>query len=108
MCFRRFIFLLRFFLFDLLQLVSFNELYSFYDESDYDGSDSGSSGTCPFPFRFDDFVGCVGDFVGRVGESVGRVSDMGSVVFVLTGINSIGDFVLLVLFVPKGVDSKGG
>ena len=42
----------------------------FDDESDGDGSDSGSAGTCAFPFRFDNYV-------GPVLESVGHVSGVG-------------------------------
>ena len=82
-------------------MVSSNELYSFNDESDDNGSNSGSAGTCDFPFRFNESV-------GRVGEYVGRGSGVGYSVFVLTGIKSIGDVFLLVLLVPKGVESKSG
>ena len=89
-------------------MLSFYELYFLDDESDNDGSDSGSAGTCAFPFCFDGSVGRVGDSVGRVDESFGCVSNMGSVVFFLTRIESIGDVVLLVVFVPKGFKSKGG
>ena len=49
-----------------------------------------------------------GDSFGSVGESGSRVSGVGSGVFVLTGIKSIIDVVPLVVFVPKGVDSKLG
>ena len=80
-------------------MVSFDESDPFDDDSDNDGSDSGSTGTCAFLFRFDESVDCVG-------ESVGRVSGVGSGFFVPTGIKSIGDVVLLVLFVRKGVKSK--
>ena len=90
-----------FLLFDLLELLSFDELYLFDDESDDDGSGSGSADTCDFPF-------CSDESVGSVGKSVGRVSGMGSVIFVPTGIDLIGDIFLLVVFVPKGVESKGG
>ena len=85
------------------------------DESEGDGSDSGSSGTCVFPFRFEDSVGCVDDSVGRVDnsvrhidDSVGRVCGVGSGVFIPIIIESIGDIIPLVVFVPIGVDSKGG
>ena len=61
-----------------------------------------------FTFRFDESVGSDGDSVGCVGESVGRVSGVGSGVFVPTGIDSIGGIVLLVVFLPKGVEYKGG
>ena len=67
----------------------------FKDESDDDdGSGSGSPGMHTFPF-------CSRNYVGRV-------SGVGSGVFVPTGIESICNFVLLILFVPRGVDSKGG
>ena len=78
------------------------------DESNDDGSDSGSSGTCAFKFRFDESVGSVGGSVGRSDKFVGRVRGMGSGVFVLKGIESIGDVFLLVMFVPKVIESKGG
>ena len=88
-------------MFDFLKLVSFEELDSFNYESDNDGSDSGSAGTCNFTFCFDESV-------GRVCESVGRVCGVGSIVFVLTGIKSIGGVVQLVVFVPKVFEFKGG
>ena len=91
---------LRVFLFDLLKLVSFDRSYLFDDESDNDWSGSGSAGTCAFTFHFNESIGHVGDFVGRI-------SGMGSVVFVLTGIESIGETVLLIVFVTKGVEPKG-
>ena len=53
-------------------------------------------------------VGCVGDSVVRIDKSVGCVIGVGSGIFVLTGIKSIGDVVPLVVFVPKVVESKGG
>ena len=71
--------------------MSFDELYLFDDESDGDGSGSGSPGTRAFPF-------CSGKYVGSV-------SGVGSGDFVLTGIKSLGD---VVMFVPRGVNSKGG
>ena len=52
-------------------------------------------------------VGRVGDSVGCVEKHVSCVSGMGSGIFVPTGIESIGDFVLLFVFVAKGVVSKG-
>ena len=64
------------------------------DESDNDGSDSGFSGTCYFPLRFDDSNGCF--------------SGLGYGVFVPTGVDStcnLFPFVVLVLF---GFDSKDG
>ena len=69
-------------------------LFFFDDYSDNDGSGSGSYGTCPFPFCSSNYVGCVSGVV--------------SWVFVPTGIESIGDVVPLVVFVPIGVDSKIG
>ena len=77
------------------------------DESDNDGSDSRSSGTCTLIFQFDESVGCVRDSVGPVEDSVGRVSDVGYEFFVPAGIESIDDIVPLVVFVPKGVKYKG-
>ena len=82
-------------------MLSFDELDLFDDESDNDGSGSGSPGTYAFPF-------CSGKSVVSVAKSVGRVRGVGSSVFVPTGIESIGGVVLLVVFVPKGVNSKGG
>ena len=82
-------------------MVSFDELDPFDDESEDYRSESGSAGTCAFTFRFDESV-------GRVNESVGHFSGVGSGVFSLTGIESIGDVVLLFVFVPKGVESKIG
>ena len=49
-----------------------------------------------------------GKTVGSVGESVGSVSDGGSGNFVRIEIEFIGDFVPLVVFVPRGVESKSG
>ena len=89
LCFQHFFFLSRLFLFDILEFVSFEELDLFDDGSDDDGSV-----TCTFTFCSD--------------ESIGSVSDVGSIVFIPTGIKSIGDVVPLVVFVPKGVESKGG
>ena len=77
------------------------------DEYENDGSESRPAGKCAFPFRFEESVVRVGDSVGRVEYSVGYVSGMGSGIFVPTGINSIGDVFLLVVFVPKGYESKG-
>ena len=88
---RRFFLLLRLFFFDLLELVSFDKL-DFFDESDNDGSGSGSPGKS----------------VGNAGESIGSVRGVGLGGFVLGGIESHGDVVLLVVFVLRGVKSKGG
>ena len=78
------------------------------DESGNDGSDSRFAGTWDFPFRFEDSVGCVDDSVSCVNDSVGHVCGVGSGVFVLIGIESIGDIVMLSLFAPIGVESKSG
>ena len=71
------------------------------DKSDYldgeyddDGSDSRSADMFSFPLRFYD--------------SVGRVRGVGSGFFFPVGIKSIGDVVTLLVFVPIGVESKGG
>ena len=68
--------------------------HSFFFDDESDNDESGSSGTCAFPF-------CSGD-------SIFCVSVMGSGVFVQTGIKSISDVVPVVVFVPKGVTSKVG
>ena len=83
-----------FFLIDLLDLLSFDELYLFAGEYDDDGYGSGSPGMCTFSF-------CSG-------KSVGFVSGVGSGVFFLTRIESIGDVVPFFFSVPIGVKSKGG
>ena len=67
----------------------------------YYGSDSGFAGTCAFTFFFDEYV-------GRVDKFLGRVCGMGSGVFLMIGIESIGDVVPLLVFVPIGVESKWG
>ena len=46
--------------------------------------------------------------LGSDGKSVGRVCGVGSGVFVLKVIESIGDVGMLVVLLPKGVESKGG
>ena len=71
-----------------------DELDFFDDGCDNDGSGSGSPGMFAFPFYS--------------GNSVGRVSFIGSGVFVPSGIESIGDVVPLVVFVPRGVESRVG
>ena len=81
--------------------MSFKELDFFDDESDNDGSGSGSPGTPAFPF-------CSYKYVGSIGESVGSVSGIGSGNFVPNGIESLGDVVPLVLFIPRGVKYKRG
>ena len=45
--------------------------------------------------------------VGRVDNFFGRVRGVGSGYFVPIAIESLGDVVLLVVFVPIGVNSKG-
>ena len=98
--FSRFFFLSLFFFFDLLELVSFNEVY-FFGEFDNDGSRSGTPGTVAFPFSSVKFV-------GSACESVGSVSSLCLGYFVLTGIESLGDVFMLDVFVPRGVESKVG
>ena len=63
------------------------------DESDNFGSGSGSDGTCALSFCFEDYV-------DRVDDSVVHVRDMGSVIFVPIGSESIGDIVLLAVLLP--------
>ena len=70
--------------------MSFDELYLF-NKSDNDGSGSGSPGKP----------------IGIADESVGSVSGVGFGNFVPTGIESLGEVFQLVLFVPRGVKSKG-
>ena len=82
------------FLIDLMELISFDDLYLFNDESNNDGSRSGSPGTCDFPFCSYNSVDCA--------------SDVGSGVFVSTGIESIGDVVPIAVFLPRRVGSKCG
>ena len=86
--------------FYLLELVSFKELY-FFDESDNNGSGFGSAGTFAFPFSSVKSV-C------SAGEYIGSVSGVVSGSFVLIAIESVGDVVPLVMFVQRGVGSKGG
>ena len=75
--FQRFFFLSRFFLFDLLSLVSFDGLDLFDDESDDDRSGFGFAGTYAFLFYSDEYVGSVRKYVDSV-------SGVWSGVFVLT------------------------
>ena len=88
-------------LLNLLQFISSDESDLLNDESDDDGSDSGSAGTYNFLFLFDEYV-C------PVGESVGHISGVECGVFVLIGTDSIIDVVMLVVVVTKGVESKCG
>ena len=74
--------------------MSLEESYFLDDESDNDGSDSGSSGTFNFPFCFYD--------------SVGHVSGLGYGGFVPIGVKSKCDVVRFFVFVPIGVESKCG
>ena len=92
-------FLSLFSLFYLFELVSFEELDLFDDESDNDRSGSGYTVTCAFSFCSVKSVGCVGKYVGCF-------CGVGSSVFVFTDLRSIGEVVLLVVFVPRGVESK--
>ena len=71
--------------------MSFNQL-DFFDESGYDWSGYGSPGKS----------------IDSAGGSIGSVSGKGFGDFVLTGIESLGDVFQLVMFMPKGVGSKGG
>ena len=84
-------------------MVSTDKLDSLDDESGDDGSYSRSAVTCSFPFRFEDSVGRFDDYVGRIENSIGRVPGMEYGVFVTTVIESTGDVVTFVMFVPKGV-----
>ena len=70
----------------VIQLI---KIFSIYDN---DGSGSGSTDMS----------------VGGASWSVGSVSGVSFGGFVPTGIKSLGDVVLWVVFVPRGVDSKGG
>ena len=65
--------------------------------SDDDRSDSGSSGTYYFPA----FSLCFDNYFGPV-------SGLGSGIFVPTGVDSKCDIFAFVVFVPIGVESKGG
>ena len=95
------IFLLCLFILDLLELLLARKSDLLDDDSDNDGCDSGSAGTRAFPF-------CFKDSVGSVDDSVGIVRVVGSGIFVLMGIESIGGIVPLVVFISIGVESKGG
>ena len=76
--------------------MSFGELDFFENESENDGSGSGSPGTFALPFSS-------GKYVGSAGEYVGSVSGIGSGDFVQIVIESFGDVVMLVMFIPIGV-----
>ena len=75
------------------------------DESDNDGSDSRSAGTCAFPFHFKESVRSVDNSIGCDDNSVGCVRSVGSGFFVLIEMKSIGDVVKLVVFLPIGAKS---
>ena len=62
-------------------MISFKKLYLLGDNSDNDGSESGSAGTCNFPFRFEESVGRFDNSVSRVDDSVGCVCGVVSGVF---------------------------
>ena len=66
--------------------------FDFFDESDNDGYRSGSPGK----------------YVVSAGESVGILIGVGFGDFIPNVIESLGDVFLLVVFVPRGVESKGG
>ena len=82
--FWRFFFLLRFFLFDFLELLSFDKS-DFFDEFDNDGSGSGSPG-----------------------KSFVSAGDVGFGDFVPSGTESLGYVVTLVVFVSRGIESHCG
>ena len=88
------------FFFGLLELVSFEKL-DFFGESVNGGSGSRSPGAFAFPFSYVKLV-------DSASESIGSVSGVGFGNFVPTEIKSLGDVVSLVIFVPIGVESKGG
>ena len=67
-------------------MVSFDELYLFDHESNYFGSGYGSPDACAIPSYSVKAV-------GSVGKSIGHVYGMGSGVFVLIVIESIGDLI---------------
>ena len=77
-----------------MYLLSSDESDSLDDEYDNDESDFGSSGTCYFPLRF--------------GNLIGHDSGLGSDVFVPTVVESKCDVFAFVVFLPIGVESKGG
>ena len=80
-----------------MYLMSSDESDLIDDDSDYDGSDSGSSGTyyfCTFSFCFED--------------SVGSVSSLGSGVFAPIGVEPEGDIFVFDVFVPIGVEYTVG
>ena len=77
----------------MLNFLSSDESYLLDDESDDYVCDSGSAGMCALPFWFENYVG--------------RVRDMVSGVFVTIGVESNYYVVLLAVFIPIGVESKG-
>ena len=77
--------------------MSSEESYLINNKSDDCRSDSGSSGTYSFPA-----------FYLRFDNSVGYVSGLVSGIFILAGVESKCDFFAFVMFIPIGVESKGG
>ena len=87
-------FLSRLLILDFLYLMSSDKSDSLDDESDNDGSDSGSSSRCYFPLNFE--------------NSVDRVSGLGSGIFVPTGVESKCGIFTVIVFIPIGFESKVG
>ena len=83
--------------FFLLYILSSEESDLFHDDSEAYGSDSGSSITCSSH-----------NFSLRSENSVGFVSGLGSGIFGPAGVGSKCDIFGCDLFVPIGVESKGG
>ena len=79
---------------DLLYLPSSEELDSINDESAYNGPDSGFFGTFSFPLCVD--------------VSVGLVCGLESGVFIPKVVEYKCDVFAFFVFVPIGVESKGG
>ena len=69
------------------------------DESDNDGSESGSDGTYALTF-------CFNESFGRVGKSVGCVSGVGSCVFVPTEIEAMSDIFCWLCSYQKELSQK--
>ena len=80
-----------------MSLLSSEECNFPHDESDDDGSESGSYGT--YYFR---------DFYLRFEDYVVSVSGLGSGAFAQTGVESKFDIFAFDVFVPTGVEYKGG
>ena len=88
-------------------MLSGYESYYIDDDSDNDGSEFRSAGTCTFTFCFRYFIGRVDNPVDCVDNYVGRICGVGYGIFIPIGIESIGDVVLLAVCVPIEADSKG-